>query len=60
MVVGGGSQPEQEHPTVAQLGVARPGVAHLRTGGDGIWWVGREGAVTAIRDVKGLHYLRIM
>ena len=36
------------------------GVAHLRPGGDGIWWVGREGAVTAIRDVKGLHYLRIM
>ena len=36
------------------------GVAHLRPGGGGIWWVGREGAVTAIRDVKGLHYLRIM
>jgi len=55
MVVGGGSQPEQEHPAVAQ-----PGVAHLRPGGGGIWWVGQEGAVTAIRDVKGLHYLRIM
>jgi len=41
-------------------GIAQPGVAHLRPGGGGIWWVGREGAVTAIRDVKGLHYLRIM
>jgi hypothetical protein len=36
------------------------GVMHLRPGADGIWWVGREGALTAIRDVKGLHYLRIM
>jgi hypothetical protein len=50
----GGGRPEA-HPAVA-----RPGVAHLRPGGGGIWWVGREGAVTAIRDVKGLHYLRIM
>jgi len=32
----------------------------LRPGRGGIWWVGREDAVTAIRDVKGLHYLRIM
>jgi hypothetical protein len=38
----------------------QPGVVHLRPGEGGIWWVGREGAVTAIRDVKGLHYLRIM
>ena len=65
MVVRGGGWPEQEHPAVArpgvaQPGVAQPGVAHLRPGGGGIWWVGREGAVTAIRDVKGLHYLRIM
>jgi len=69
MVAGGGG-PEQEHPAVArpgvaqpgvaQPGVAQPGVAHLRPGESGIWWVGREGAVTAIRDVKGLHYLRIM
>jgi hypothetical protein len=70
MVVHGGGRPEQEHPAVAQPGVAQPGVAqpgvaqpgvaHLRPGGGGIWWVGREGAVTAIRDVKGLHYLHIM
>ena len=32
----------------------------MRPGEGGIWWVGREGAVTAIRDVRGLHYLRIM
>ncbi len=70
MVVHGGGRPEQEHPAVArpevaqpgvvQPGVVQPGVMHLRPGGGGIWWVGREGAVTAIRDVKGLHYLRIM
>lgn len=47
MVMHGAGQPEQ-------------GVVHLRPGGGGIWWVGREDAVTAIRDVKGLHYLRIM
>jgi hypothetical protein len=33
---------------------------HLRPGEGGIWWVGFQGAVTAIRDVKGLHYLRIL
>jgi len=44
----------------ARPGVAQPGVVHLQPGGGGIWWVGREDAVTAIRDVKGLHYLRIM
>ena len=60
MVVHGGGRPEQEHPAVARPGGAQPGVVHLRPGGGGIWWVGREGAVTAIRDVKGLHYLRIM
>jgi hypothetical protein len=60
MVVRGSGRPEQEHPAVARPGVAQPGVVHLRPGGGGIWWVGRVGAVTAIRDVKGLHYLRIM
>jgi hypothetical protein len=56
----GGGRPEETHPPVARPGVAQPGVVHLRPGGGGIWWVGREGAVTAIREVKGLHYLRIM
>jgi hypothetical protein len=51
---------EEAHPAVTRPGAAQPGVAHLRPAGEGIWWVGREGAVTAIRDVKGLHYLRIM
>jgi hypothetical protein len=36
------------------------GVAHLRPGEGGIWWVGRAGALTPIREVKGLHYLRIL
>jgi hypothetical protein len=53
-------QPGVVQPGVVQPGVVQPGVVHLRPGGGGIWWVGREGAVTAIRDVKGLHYLRIM
>jgi hypothetical protein len=35
-------------------------VAHLRLGSDGIWWLGRAGALVAVRDVKGLHYLRLL
>jgi hypothetical protein len=38
----------------------RSGIVHLRSDGDGIWWVGRDGAVTTMRDVKGLHYLRLV
>jgi len=38
----------------------RPGVVHLRPGEDGIWWVGHDGALAAIRDIKGLHYLRML
>jgi hypothetical protein len=45
-----GGRPEEKHPWVA----------HLRPGRGGIWWVGRGGELTAIRDAKGLHYLRIM
>jgi hypothetical protein len=36
------------------------GVAHLRPGEGGIWWVGRAGTLAPIRAVKGLHYLRIL
>jgi len=39
---------------------APPREVHLRPGADGIWWAGFQGSVTAIRDVKGLHYLRIL
>lgn len=35
-------------------------VVHVRPGEEGVWWVGFEGAVTAVRDVKGLHYLRLL
>ena len=59
-VVCGSGRPEEKHPAVARPVAAQARVVHLRPGGDGIWWVGREGAVTAIRDVKGLHYLRII
>lgn len=31
---------------------------HLRPGASGIWWIGREGAVVAVRESKGLRYLR--
>ena len=49
-------------PTTAATGLeeTHPRVAHMRPGGGGIWWVGRDGALTAIRDAKGLHYLHIM
>ena len=60
MVVRGGGRPQQAHPAGARPEAAQPGVVHLRPGGGGIWWLGREGTVTAIREVKGLHYLRIM
>jgi len=33
-------------------------VAHLRAGEDGIWWVGRDGAVAPVRGAKGLRYLQ--
>ena len=39
---------------------APPREVHLRPGAGGIWWAGFQGSVTAIRDVKGLHYLRIL
>jgi hypothetical protein len=38
----------------------RSDVVHLRPGADGIWWVGRDGDVTTVRDMKGLHYLRLV
>jgi hypothetical protein len=64
-VVRGGGRSAEAPPAVARPGAVQPEAVqpeavHLRPGVDGIWWVGREGAVTAIRDVKGLHYLRIM
>jgi hypothetical protein len=39
---------------------AEPRVLHLRPGGDGIWWVGRDGGPSAVRDVRGLHYLHLL
>lgn len=35
-------------------------VVHLRPGDDGVWWIGRDGTLTAVRDVKGLRYLRVV
>ncbi len=39
---------------------AETGVAHLRPGADGIWWVGRDGETSAVRDMRGLHYLHML
>jgi hypothetical protein len=38
---------------------AEPGVAHLRPG-DGIWWIGRDGGASAVRDMRGLRYLHLL
>jgi hypothetical protein len=27
---------------------------------DVIWWVGHDGALAAVRDIRGLHYLRML
>jgi hypothetical protein len=55
-----GGWPEEPRLAVARQRDTQATVAHLRPGKSGIWWVGRECALTAIREVKGLHYLRIM
>lgn len=33
---------------------------HLRPGTTGIWWVGRDDAPVAVRESKGLRYLRVL
>jgi hypothetical protein len=47
-------------PTRATTTSADELVAHLRPGTGGIWTVGRDGATTAMRDMKGLRYLRLL
>jgi hypothetical protein len=37
-----------------------PGVVHLRPGPNGIWWVGRDGETSAVRDMRGLRYLHLL
>jgi hypothetical protein len=53
-------QAKAAHDSGDRPGETHPRVAHMRPGRGGIWWVGRDGALTAIRDAKGLHYLHIM
>ena len=47
-------------PSAPHSDRAEPRVLHLRPGGDGIWWVGRDGGPSAVRDVRGLHYLHLL
>lgn len=35
-------------------------VVHLRPGAAGVWAVGRDGATVAVREMKGLRYLRLL
>jgi hypothetical protein len=35
-------------------------VVHLHPGAGGVWTVGREGAVSSVREMKGLRYLRLL
>jgi hypothetical protein len=42
-----------------QAGTADVAV-HLRPGPAGVWTIGRDGATVAVRDMKGLHYLRLL
>lgn len=38
----------------------RPSVVHLHPAGAGVWTVGVEGSTSSVRDMKGLHYLRLL
>jgi hypothetical protein len=35
-------------------------VVHLHPGGAGVWTVGADGSTSSVRDMKGLHYLRLL
>ena len=52
--------PSATRPSAPHSDRAEPRVLHLRPGGDGIWWVGRDGGPSAVRDVRGLHYLHLL
>jgi hypothetical protein len=39
---------------------ASSAIAVLRSGGGGVWEVGREGATVQMRELKGFHYLRLL
>ena len=56
----GGQAPSATRPSAPHSDRAEPRVLHLRPGGDGIWWVGRDGGPSAVRDVRGLHYLHLL
>ena len=56
----GGQAPSATRPYAPHSDRAEPRVLHLRPGGDGIWWVGRDGGPSAVRDVRGLHYLHLL
>ena len=47
-------------PVRTEAAAAESLVAYLRPGAAGIWTIGRDGATVAIRDMKGLRYLRLL
>lgn len=55
---GGSAVTRVPSPAGGSTPVVTPLVAHLRPDGHGLWWVGRDGAPSVVRDLKGLHYLR--
>jgi hypothetical protein len=50
---------EQGSPSDSR-GPRAASVVHLYPSGAGIWTVGAEGATRPVRDMKGLHYLRLL
>jgi hypothetical protein len=51
-------------PAAEQLGAPptswTASVAHLASGGDGVWVVGRAGRTAAVREMRGFRYLRLL
>jgi hypothetical protein len=48
-----------DQPPAAVTGTAAP-TAHLRRESDGVWVVGRDAHVVAVREMKGFAYLRLL
>ncbi len=51
------STPQPARTTAA---LPQPAVAFLQPGPNGVWTIGLHGAVTAVREMKGFQYLRLL